>query len=650
MDQKVRKNLYTEHFRRALDVREQPRVFIDLVARSLGPKGARLRKWASVQNDAELMLRIDVILNENGGCCDEWQFLLTACGSPESSESSRSSNPSGRESIDDVRAIRRDDNTEEVSRQDVIQLVGSKVNKLLDDILKVIVSTILSGGKKFIVLQGDGMTGKTMLLQKLRDSLEEHGIQVIEYRHLITTGQVGSFTDTGIIYMDDADLENFNPASELELVKYFRSRKQSMIFICRNTSKIQNVMTACDAKLYKMPEYTDDETIKILHGTVIRGYIVSIKTCKQIISLLNAFGVDSKLSNGVDILRFLLFPRIQNDCRLGVEQSVVAEIDFSRDETESATKAVTGVGVAMKSSLADISEDLQQKIESRIVGQDHVLKTLLPFLTSISAGLTDPGRPSGVLLFYGPSGVGKTELSKVIADVIFDGTFHKEDMNTYSEKHSVSRFSGSPPGYIGYGEVPKIMEFIDSNTRGVLLLDEVEKAHETVMEHIMELLDTGMMLDTRGRKHDARGFLIIMTSNITCGKSENIVGFSSGKTRAKHLDPREEVRNTKVFKDEILNRIQSIVKFESLDGKDLKKIANLLLTDLEVRLESVGISKNSDDREKYLDLIVASYESSVGARGMKNYSETEIKNRIVETYLLVESKKTDTANGGTDGK
>ena len=647
MDPKVRRYLNSDNFRRALDVREQPRVFIDLVARSLGPKGQRLRKWSSTIEDAELKQKIDVILNQDGGCYDEWAFLFTACGSAENPEGHLGSNTGSWKNTGNVSDIRGNIGYEKIPQQDTIQLVGERVNELYENILKLVSSTALSGGRKFIVLQGEGMTGKTTLFLKLREALDISGVSVSEYKQLSTTGQLGSLTSPGLIYMDDADLENSNAAAEMELVKYFRGRRHTMLFICRNTSKLQSIMSACDAKVFKMPDYTDDDTIKILSGTVIRGYTVSEKTCKQMVSLMTAFGIDSKLSVGMDVIRMLLFPRIQKDCTLGVEQSVIQDISFTISEIEESLRDVTGIKVAVRSSLASRTHAVRTKIESRIIGQEKVLDALMPTLTSIAAGLTDPGRPAGVLMFYGPSGVGKTELGRVIADVLFEGVFFKEDMNTYSEKHSVSRFSGAPPGYIGYGEVPKVMEFLDSNTRGVLLLDEIEKAHETVMEHIMELLDTGMLADTRGKRHDARGFLIISTSNITWGQKDSVVGFTQGKQKTKCFDPRVEVRNTKIFKEEILNRFQTIVKFESLDGKDLNKIAALILDDLELRLESVGISRKKDVRDEYLNLIVKSYKSEVGARGMKNYTETEIKNRIVSSYLETETNNKIKEGGGS---
>jgi len=635
MDQKARKYLYTAHFRKALEVREQPRMFIDLVARSLGSKGIRLKKWASSMDDVQLKQKIDALLNENGGCNDEWQFLFTACGNSQGAESSVNSNACSGQDTDDDSDVLGNSDSEEIPQPVALQLVGQKVNELHDKLVKIITSTILSGGRQFMVLRGEGMTGKTTLVMKLRESLEEAGVVVFDYRTMSSAATPISLSSNGLVYLDDADLEGMNTASEFEFIKFFRNRKFCMLFICRNSSRFSNLIPACDAKVFDMPEYSDDEMIEILCSMVTKGYAITEPTGRRIFSLMNAYGIGSQLSNGIDIMRMLLFPKIQNDYRLGVEHTNVDDIDFSQKEIEEAVHITIGPKIGIRSSLNVISSDIENSIKRRIIGQDEVLSEILPTLTSIAAGLTDIERPSGVFLFYGPSGVGKTELGRVIADVMFDGAFHKEDMNTYSEKHSVSRITGAPPGYIGYGDTPKIMDFIDSTPRGVLLLDEIEKAHETVMEHIMELLGTGMLADTKGRRHDARGMLIIMTSNITWNKQGGgTIGFSSGrKQKGTRVSNREEVENTKVFKQEILNRIQVISKFSELRKKHLKEIAALLLNELEGRLYAVGIEKDPSSAKRYIPDIVKSYDSSIGARGMKNYTETVVKNDMIERYM-----------------
>lgn len=634
MDKKIRSGLYTEAFRRAMVVRDQPRIFVDLLSRSLGHNGSRLKKWADgFASDSDLKRRIDEIIE--GGCSDEWIFLFDATGRNEvGAESSDSGNANSRTVPDDVSTVCSDGSSQEVPLEDPVQLIGEKVNDQLQSIRHTIVAAVVSEGRKMIVISGSPMSGKSTLMKSLKMKLEtEDRIPVGEYRHLVSSRQVGSGSTPLVIYLDDADIENITSNTESELIKFYRSRSQVLIFVCRNRSKLQGVMDACDAKTFKIPEYSDKEAVEILSSLNTKNYNVSSGTCREIVSLLNAFGVRDKVMNGIDTIRMLLYPTLQSNHRRGVVLSEPTEISFDRKDIESAISR--SIGLTIRSMSEEVSSELRTSIESKIIGQSDAVDLVMPLVRSISAGLTDPGSPSGVMLFFGPSGVGKTELAKVIANVLYDGVFHKEDMNTYSEKHSVSRFTGSPPGYIGYGELPEIMDFIDTHTRGVLLLDEVEKAHETVMEHIMELLDTGIMKDTKGKSHDARGFLIIMTSNASWNeKKKSRIRVFGEEDEEESEDPREIMRETGTFKDEVLNRIQTVVKFKELDDTVLQDIANLMLNDLEERLTSIGIKMPKRKRKRFLKDIVGAYEKKTGARSMKTYTETVVKTSILGSNLI----------------
>ena len=272
-------------------------------------------------------------------------------------------------------------------------------------------------------------------------------------------------------------------------------------------------------------------------------------------------------------------------------------------------------------------------------------------------GLKDPNRPTGSFLFLGPTGVGKTELSKALAEAVFgtEQALIRVDMSEYMEKHSVSKLIGSPPGYVGYEEGGQLSEKVRRNPYSVILFDEIEKAHPDVFNILLQVLDDGHITDAQGRKVDFKQTCIIMTSN---AGAQNIVapkrlGFLSTEDERKDYEymkgqVMEEVK--RMFKPEFLNRIDEIIVFHQLTKADMKKILQILLKDLERRCkEQMDIElKVRDTVKEYL--VENSFDSKYGARPLKRAIQSKIEDPLAEAILNGEVKKGDTVAAGMNKK
>ncbi len=255
-------------------------------------------------------------------------------------------------------------------------------------------------------------------------------------------------------------------------------------------------------------------------------------------------------------------------------------------------------------------------------------------------GLKDPARPIGSFLFLGPTGVGKTELSKALAEAVFgtEQAMIRVDMSEYMEKHSVSKLIGSPPGYVGYEEGGQLSEKVRRNPYSVILFDEIEKAHPDVFNILLQVLDDGHITDAQGRKVDFKQTCIIMTSN---AGAQSIVepkklGFASGEDAKKDYEymkngVMEEVR--RIFKPEFLNRIDEILVFHMLDKAQIKQIVTILLKKLQKRcMDQMNIElvvRNSVKEH----LAESGFDSKYGARPLKRAIQNKIEDRMAEEIL-----------------
>lgn len=300
---------------------------------------------------------------------------------------------------------------------------------------------------------------------------------------------------------------------------------------------------------------------------------------------------------------------------------------------------------------------LETTLHRRVVGQDEAVTAVSKAIKRGRVGLKDPNRPIGSFLFLGPTGVGKTELSKALAESVFgtEQAMIRVDMSEYMEKHSVSKLIGSPPGYVGYDEGGQLSEKVRRNPYSVILFDEIEKAHPDVFNILLQVLDDGHITDSQGRKIDFKQTCIIMTSNagaqsIIAPKKLGFGTRESAKEDYNYMKGQvmEEVR--KLFKPEFLNRIDDIIVFHQLTKDDMKKIINILIRDLNKRSkEQMNIEIHITEKAKEA-LIDASYDSKYGARPLKRAIQNKIEDTLSEEILLGNIKRGDTVSVGANAK
>ena len=294
-------------------------------------------------------------------------------------------------------------------------------------------------------------------------------------------------------------------------------------------------------------------------------------------------------------------------------------------------------------------ERLEEELHKRVVGQNEAVDAVARAIKRSRVGLKDPKRPVGSFLFLGPTGVGKTELSKALAEAVFgsEDALIRVDMSEYMEKHSVSKLIGSPPGYVGFEEGGQLSEKVRSNPYSVILFDEIEKAHSDVFNILLQVLDDGHITDSQGRKVDFKNTIIIMTSNTGAQRiiDPKKLGFvTASNADTEHEDMKKNVMDEvkQNFKPELLNRIDDIIVFRALTEEDVRNISNLLLKELKQRVASqMEIQLKFGDAVKKL-IFEKGYDKKYGARPLKRAIQTNIEDELAEAVLKGEIKRGDT--------
>ncbi len=285
-------------------------------------------------------------------------------------------------------------------------------------------------------------------------------------------------------------------------------------------------------------------------------------------------------------------------------------------------------------------KNLESVLHARVVGQNEAVSAVSRAIRRGRAGLSDPKRPTGSFLFLGPTGVGKTELSKALAEAMFgqEDAMIRVDMSEYMEKHSVSKFVGSPPGYVGYDEGGQLTEKIRRNPYSVILFDEIEKAHPDVFNIMLQLLDDGVLTDAQGRKVDFRNTVIIMTSNLGAKDILNTttsrMGFGTAPEASDNTEIREKVmaKVKEAFKPEFLNRIDEIIVFERLSEENIREIAKIMLSGLEKRLAANDIKATFTD-EAIAEIARAGFDPVYGARPLRRAIQSRIEDMLSEKII-----------------
>ena len=282
---------------------------------------------------------------------------------------------------------------------------------------------------------------------------------------------------------------------------------------------------------------------------------------------------------------------------------------------------------------------MEEELHKRVIGQDAAIVAVSKSIRRARAGIKDPKRPTGSFIFLGPSGVGKTELARTLAEFLFgdEDAMIQIDMSEYMEKHAVSRLVGSPPGYIGYDEGGQLTEAVRRKPYSVVLFDEIEKAHPDVFNILLQILEDGKLTDSQGRKVDFRNVIVIMTSNIgSASISKNVsLGFTmSNEEGLSYDDMKSRVMGDlkKVFRPELLNRIDEIIVFPKLSKEEILQIVDLMLNRLRVQMAEHGVTIELTDEARDL-LVEKGYDPAMGARPLRRAIQRYIEDPLADFVL-----------------
>jgi len=292
---------------------------------------------------------------------------------------------------------------------------------------------------------------------------------------------------------------------------------------------------------------------------------------------------------------------------------------------------------------------MEAQLHTRVIGQEEAIKAVSDAVRRSRAGLSDPNRPSGSFLFLGPTGVGKTELCKALAEFLFDSSdaMVRIDMSEFMEKHSVARLIGAPPGYVGYEEGGYLTEAVRRRPYSLILLDEVEKAHPDVFNILLQVLDDGRLTDGQGRTVDFRNAVIVMTSNLGSHQIQDMAGDDSPEAYTQMKASVMGVVQAH-FRPEFINRLDDIVVFHPLDKAQIREIARIQLRGLERRLAERGIGIELSDAALAL-LANVGFDPVYGARPLKRAIQAQVENPLASRILSGEFGNGDVVRVDAEG-
>lgn len=434
------------------------------------------------------------------------------------------------------------------------------------------------------------------ILQGLRSKYEEH------HGVTISDDALEAATDYAIRYIND----RFLPDKAIDLIDEAASRKKLGIFAGNKTAK--------------KAEETRHNLEEALEAALAEGDIEAAQVLKKDLDK-----TDKKIEKTKHNMR-----------EKEQEQMLVTEEDVT-DVVSVWTKIpVSKITQTESQRLLKLEEILHK----RVVGQNEAVETVAKAIRRGRVGLKDPKRPIGSFLFLGPTGVGKTELSKALAEAMFgnENAIIRVDMSEYMEKHSVSKMIGSPPGYVGFEEGGQLSEQVRKNPYSVILFDEIEKAHPDVFNVLLQVLDDGRITDSQGRTVDFKNTIIIMTSNAGAQRivDPKKLGFSNVENaESEHKDMKNNVMEEvkRMFKPEFLNRIDDIIVFRALSKEDVKGIAALMLKELKNRLaKQMDITLTYGDTVKNF-IFEKGYDKKYGARPLKRAIQNNIEDSLAEEIL-----------------
>lgn len=413
---------------------------------------------------------------------------------------------------------------------------------------------------------------------------------------------------------------------------------------------------------YITDRFLPDKALDAMDEAGARVYISQIKVSKKVEALEEEIAKIQQLKNeAVSGARYeeaaryrdnerTLYKQLDHEKELWEKESLKNRSEVGFDDIAQVVSMMSGVPITrMEQSEMKKLSSLEQIITEKVIGQEEAISKIVKAIKRNRTGLKDPNRPIGSFIFIGQTGVGKTQLAKILARELFDSeeSLIRLDMSEYMEKFTTSRLIGAPPGYVGHEEGGQLTERVRRKPYSVILLDEIEKAHPDVFNMLLQVLDDGFLTDSLGRKIDFRNTIIIMTSNIGARQVKEFgqgVGFS---TMAKTAQAEEYERSVvegalkKVFAPEFLNRIDDVVMFNALDKDNIKGIVQVELQKLLDRMKGLGYSLRITDKAK--DFIAEKgYDKQFGARPLKRTIQRFIEDEIAEKIVLGEVREGDT--------
>ena len=459
--------------------------------------------------------------------------------------------------------------------------------------------------------------------------------------------------------------------SEIETIEILNNVKEKY----ENHHNVTYTKSAIDACVeltsrYVTDRYLPDKAIDALDEAGSRVHIKNMKVPKEVIDLEEQLEIVRNNKNSVvKKQKYEEAAKLRDDEKRvernlilaqekWEEESKLNRIEVTEEHISEVVSMMTGIPVSKilsteKSKLSGMCD----KINSSLIGQEQAVEKVVKAIQRNRAGLKDPQKPIGSFIFLGQTGVGKTQLAKILATEIFDSEENlvRIDMSEYMEKFAISRLIGAPPGYVGYEEGGQLSEKVRLKPYSVILLDEVEKAHPDVFNMLLQVLDDGFLTDSLGRKVNFQNTIIIMTSNIGARQIKdfgNGVGFETSSQKAQSEEYEKSViRNAlkKTFSPEFLNRIDDIVIFNSLDKKDMLKIIDIELEKVINRIKKLGFEIKISRKAKEF-LVDKGYDKKYGARPLKRAIQKYLEDLIAQEIVTDSIKENDIIKVDLDKK
>ena len=459
-----------------------------------------------------------------------------------------------------------------------------------------------------------------------------------------------------------------NIEETIEILKNIKDKYESH----HNVNFTDEAIIAC-VKLtdrYVSDRFLPDKAIDAMDEAGSRVHITNMDVPKNIVELENNLEkVRENKNTVVKKQKYEEAAKLRDDEKRIEKELLLAQEKWQEDlklhretvtenDISEVVSMITGIPVnkIAKAELNQLS-NLNKKISGKVIGQEEAVNKVVKAIQRNRAGIKDPNKPIGSFIFLGQTGVGKTQLAKILSSELFNGndSLIRIDMSEYMEKFAISRLIGAPPGYVGYEEGGQLTEKVRRKPYSVILLDEVEKAHPDIFNMLLQVLDEGTLTDSLGRKVDFKNTVIIMTSNLGARKVKdfgNGVGFGTEAVKsqeAKNIRSTIEKSLKKAFSPEFLNRVDEIVIFNSLEKEDLKKIIDIELQTLIKRTKDLGYEIKIS--AKALNFLCdKGFDKKYGARPLKRSIQKYVEDLLAEEIIKTKLNKGDSINIDWDGK